>query len=51
MLIALSNNGCTVTPIIYLIDKGNGNEAKYDLSTELHLYGWSPKLAARYFNI
>jgi hypothetical protein len=32
------------------IDKGNGAEAKYDLSTESHLHGWGPKLAARYFN-
>ena len=28
------------------IDKGNGAEAKYDLSTESHLHGWGPKLAA-----
>jgi hypothetical protein len=35
----------------HLIDKGNGAEAKYDLSTESHLHGWPPKLAARYFNI
>ena len=35
----------------HLIDKGNGNEAKYDLATESHLHGWSPKLAARYFNM
>jgi hypothetical protein len=33
------------------IDKGNGAEAKYDLSTESHLHGWTPKLAARYFNM
>jgi hypothetical protein len=33
------------------IDKGNGTEAKYDLSTESHLHGWPPKLAARYFNM
>jgi hypothetical protein len=33
------------------IDKGNGAEAKYDLSTESHLHGWPPKLAARYFNM
>jgi hypothetical protein len=33
------------------IDKGNGAEAKYDLSTESHLHGWAPKLAARYFNM
>ena len=33
------------------IDKGNAIEAKYDLSTESHLHGWGPKLAARYFNI
>jgi hypothetical protein len=33
------------------IDKGNGAEAKYDLSTESHLHGWGPKLAARYFNM
>jgi hypothetical protein len=28
------------------IDKGNGAEARYDLSTESHLHGWPPKLAA-----
>jgi hypothetical protein len=33
------------------IDKGNGAEAKYDLSTESHLHGWGLKLAARYFNM
>jgi hypothetical protein len=33
------------------IDKGNGAEAKYDLSTESHLHGWGPKLAACYFNM
>jgi hypothetical protein len=36
------------------IDKGNGAEAKYDISatsTKSHLHGWPPKLAARYFNI
>jgi hypothetical protein len=33
------------------IDKGNGAEAKYDVSTESHLHGWPPKLAARYFNM
>jgi hypothetical protein len=33
------------------IDKGNGAEAKYDLSTESHLHGWGPKLAARYLNM
>jgi hypothetical protein len=31
------------------IDKGNGAEAKYDLSTESHLHGWGPKLAAWVF--
>ena len=31
------------------IDKGNGAEAKYNLSTESHLHGWGPKLAARAF--
>jgi hypothetical protein len=35
----------------HLIDKGNGAEAKYDISTESHLHGWGPKLAARYFNM
>jgi hypothetical protein len=35
----------------HLIDKGNGNKAKYDISTELHLHGWPPKLAARFFNM
>jgi hypothetical protein len=33
------------------IDKGNGAEARYDISTESHLHGWPPKLAARYFNM
>jgi hypothetical protein len=33
------------------IDKGNGFEAKYNLSTESHLHGWPLKLAARYFNM
>jgi hypothetical protein len=33
------------------IDKGNGAEAKYDLSAKSHLHGWPPKLAARYFNM
>jgi hypothetical protein len=33
------------------IDKGNGAEAKYDLSTESHLHSWGPKLAGRYFNM
>jgi hypothetical protein len=33
------------------IDKGNGTEAKYDISTESHLHGWGPKLATRYFNM
>jgi hypothetical protein len=33
------------------IDKGYGSEAKYNLSTESHLHGWPPKLAARYFNM
>ena len=35
----------------HLIDKGNEAEDKYDLSTELHLHGWTPKLAARHFNM
>ena len=35
----------------YLIDKGNGSEAKYDLSTKSHLHGWTPKLASCYFNM
>jgi hypothetical protein len=33
------------------IDKGNGAEAKCDLSTGSHLHGWRPKLAACYFNM
>jgi hypothetical protein len=33
------------------IDKGNGAEAKYDISTESHLHGWQPKLAARFLNM
>jgi hypothetical protein len=35
----------------HIFDKGNGAEAKYDISTESHLHGWPPKLAARYFNM
>jgi hypothetical protein len=35
----------------HLIDKGNGAEAKYDLSPEYHLHGWPPKLAAHYFSM
>jgi hypothetical protein len=35
----------------HLIDKGNGAEAKYYLSTESQLNGWPPKLASRYFNM
>ena len=35
----------------YLIDKGNGAEAKFDLGGESHLHGWSPKLVARLFNM
>jgi hypothetical protein len=33
------------------INKGNEAEAKYDLSTESHLHGWPPKLAACYFSL
>jgi hypothetical protein len=33
------------------IDKGNGAEAKYDISPESHLHGWGPKLAAYFFNM
>jgi hypothetical protein len=32
----------------YMIDKGNGAEAKYDLATESHLHGW---LSLRYINM
>ncbi len=35
----------------HLIDKGNGAEAKYDISLESHTHGWTPKMSARYFNI
>jgi hypothetical protein len=35
----------------YVIDKGNGIEAKYDLACESHLHGWSPKLSLRYINM
>lgn len=35
----------------HLIDKGNGAEAKFDLGGESHHHGWSPKLAARLFNM
>jgi hypothetical protein len=49
-----SDVDCNAQQIYYCktyhkIDKGNGAEAKYDLSTESHLHGWGPKLAARYF--
>ena len=50
MLIALSNNK-NYCKMYHWIDKGNRVKAKYDLSTESHLHGWGPKLAARYFNI
>jgi hypothetical protein len=33
------------------IYKGNGAEAKHNISTESHLHGWGPKLAARHFNM
>jgi hypothetical protein len=50
-----SDVNCNVQQIDYCrtyhhIDKGNGAE-EYDLSTESHLHGWGPKLAARYFNM
>jgi hypothetical protein len=32
------------------IDKGNGQEAKYDLSCESHIHGWPPKLKLRLYN-
>ena len=35
----------------HLIDKGNQNEAKYDIGLESHKHGWSPKLALRLFNM
>ena len=35
----------------HLIDKGNQNEAKYDIGFESHTHGWSPKLAAQLFNM
>jgi hypothetical protein len=35
----------------YVIDKGNGIEAKYDLACESHLQGWSPKLSLWYINM
>ena len=51
-----SDVDCPIQQKIYcctyhLIDKGNGAEAKYDISTESHLHGWPPKLAARFFNM
>jgi hypothetical protein len=51
-----SDFDCNAQQIYYCktyhkIDKGNGAEPKYDLSTESHLHGWGPKLAARYFNM
>ena len=35
----------------HLIDKGNMNEAKYDISFESKKHRWSPKLAMRLFNM
>ena len=35
----------------HLIDKGNGAEAKFDLGSESHKHGWSPKIASRLFNM
>ena len=35
----------------HLIDKGNGAEAKYDLSGQSRKHGWSPKLSLRLFNM
>ena len=58
MLIVLHNKRPTVIHIIrfycntyHKIDKSNRAEARYDISTETHLHGWGPKLAARYFNM
>jgi hypothetical protein len=39
---------------LYILDTARGSTrtlSKYDLSTESHLHGWPPKLAARYFNM
>ena len=33
------------------IDKGNANEAKFALGGESHQHGWTPKIAARLFNM
>ena len=35
----------------HLIDKGNQNEAQYDINFESHKHGWTPKLAMRLFNM
>ena len=35
----------------HLIDKGNGDEAKYDIGLQSHKHGWTPKLSLRYFNM
>ena len=35
----------------HLIDEGNCSEAKCDLAGESHKHGWTPKLAARLFNM
>ena len=35
----------------HLIDKGNGTEAKYDLSGHTKTHNWSPKLTMRFFNM
>jgi hypothetical protein len=40
---------CYCNTYHYLIHKGLGAGAKYDLSTESHLHGWQSKLSARYY--
>ena len=35
----------------HLIDKGNGTDAKYDLSGQSKKHGWSPKLLLQMFNM
>ncbi len=35
----------------HLIDKGNGNEAKYNMARKSWLHNWAPKLVFRLFNI
>jgi hypothetical protein len=37
--------------MFHLIDKGNGNEAKYDMARKSQSHNWAPKLAFCLFNM